>query len=85
MTKQTTLKRIHKLASSLEKEFNRDVYNKCFTLACDFNSEHEDTTREEIFVAEMDEDYFIDYTNETGIFYNGICVEDEVYRWEVTK
>ena len=82
MTKNETLRRIHELASSLEKEFNRDIYNECFTLACRFNAEHEDTTREEIEVSEIDEDYFIDYTEETGILYNGISVEDEIYRWE---
>lgn len=82
MTKLETLRKIHKLAASLEKEFDRDVYNECFTLANKFNQEHEDTTREEIEVSEIDEDYFTDYTEETGLLYNGISVEDEIYRWE---
>jgi hypothetical protein len=82
MTKAKTLAKIHKLAASLEKEFNRDTYNECFTLANRFNAEHEDATREEICVAEIDEDYFTDYTEETGVLYNGISVEDEIYRWE---
>lgn len=82
MKKEATLTKIYKLAESLEKEFDRDIYNECFTLANEFNREHEDTTREEICVAEIDEDYFVDYTEETGILYNGISVEDEIYRWE---
>ena len=82
MTKAETLRRIHELASSLENKFDRDVYNECFTLAHEFNREHEDTTGEEIDVAVIDENYFIDYTEETGILYNGISVGDEVYRWE---
>ena len=77
--KKATLERINKLAESLEKKFDRDTYNMCFTLASDFNGEHGD---EEICVCEIDEDYFTDYTNETGILYNGISVEDDIYRWE---
>ena len=80
--KKKVLTKIHELALSLEKEFNRDVYNECFTMACNFNRDHEETTHEEICVSEIDEDYFLDYTEETGILYNGISVEDDVYRWE---
>ncbi len=67
MTRAKVMSKLYKMAMALTKKFDRDEYDKMWTLCCDWNSAHED---EEIFMCEdYDEDDRFRFFVEDDYFY----------------